>query len=187
MARLSIAANHDLRLLHGLYLQPVATTLLHVRTRDTLGYHSFEGNFFYLAIQLLAGADDVIREANVAGWLQQLLQERLAIEQTAAREIEAIEIYQIKDVVSDARLPDQAFDLDRVLATHALLQQLKSRHAVFIERDDFAIENRASGRDRLHYARELRILRREIVLVARNKSRLAAVDEADGADTVPLG
>ena len=70
---------------------------------------------------------------------------------------------------------------------HPRLQPLEARHAFLVERDDLAIDDRliAAGH-RLGELRRLGILLRAIEQIARLEAHLAAIDERDRANAVPL-
>ena len=58
---------------------------------------------------------------------------------------------------------------------------------MFIERDDFAVENCFFGLELFAHVNQLGILRRHLDLIARKKLRLAVAHEADRSKAVPLG
>src|SRR2546423_15637012 len=57
---------------------------------------------------------------------------------------------------------------------------------MFVQSDDFAIENRPLGGELFWQLRKFGILRGHLDLISRNKSQASIVEETNGSKTVPL-
>ena len=70
---------------------------------------------------------------------------------------------------------------------HPRLQPLERRHALLVECDDLAIEDRliAAG-ERFGRAMRLGVLLRAVEEIARLEAHFTAIDERERADAVPL-
>ncbi len=114
----------------------------------------------------------------VAHWTfaeNQFTQAPLAFFQRNRSGIETIEAEQIEDVIADRNREAQPRYLARVIHMHPALQQLKTRTAGIVLRDDFAIENKALVRQRVQGEHDLRIARGDVGAAPRIKMRCCAV------------
>src|SRR5947199_9410151 len=115
-------------LVERLDLQPILRPAAFVARRLLLGDDAFVPTARRPLERFVAGRSKLLGEPHAAGWAaEELLQHGAALQIRPLAQIAAIE-------------PDQIEHKDQ-LALVSLLQKLKSRRAVFIESDDFAVQD----------------------------------------------
>src|SRR5262249_55736248 len=97
--------------------------------------------FLYLLEESFTLALDVIGEFDVIVFANDSLQQLFSMQKINASEIVTVEINDIEDEISDDRLSAFLSGGAIGLQSEPWLQQLKSRNAVFIQRDNFAVKN----------------------------------------------
>ena len=132
-------------------------------------------------------ADKTLALADRAHRRDRLVEQAQPVAQRALREIFAVEIQQVEDLVDDRgrlpQLPHRRLRGD----VHARLEPLEARHTLLVERDDLAVDDRLiPAGHRLGDLGRLGILGRAVEKVARLETYLATVDERDRPDPVPL-
>ena len=132
--------------------------------------------------------DEALAPPDRAHWRHRCLEAREPLAKRASREVLAIEVEDVKDLVDDRRGASELPDGRVVAHMHPRLQPLESRNPLLVERDDLAVDDRlVSTGERFGDLRRLRVLARAVEEVARLKAHLAAVDEGEGAYPVPFG
>ena len=108
----------------------------------------------------------------------------LSVQRRATHQVVAIEVQQIEREID--KLSGPRFGITATSYAQLVLKQLKLRPAVFVERNNLAIENRFFSIDLLRYVYQFGILRGHLDLIARNESRFSLAHEADRSKPIPL-
>src|SRR5438034_4438275 len=134
-----------------------------------------------------ARSDEALAAADRAHRRERLVKSAEPFAERLSREVLAIRVEEIEDLVDDRRGSPELADRRVVRHVHAWLQPLKAGNALFVERDDLAVDDRlVRAGHRFGDLRALGILPRAIEEVARLEAHLASIDEGDGAHAVPL-
>src|SRR6266550_595878 len=134
-----------------------------------------------------ARSHEPLAAADRAHRRERFVQSAEAFAQRLSREILTVRVEEIEDLVDDRRRSPQLADRRVVTHVHARLQALEAGHALLIERDDLAIDDRLvcpgqGFRDLGPFG----VLPRAVEEVSRLKTHLAAVNEGDRAYAVPF-
>src|SRR2546422_3852537 len=116
----------------------------------------------------------------IADWTSRgknLCQDLLALFERDSPQIVAVDIDEIEYVVQHRNVAAGTYATSMFTDAGALLHQAERRSALFIEGDDFAIENCDVGPNKAGELMQLRVLSSQIVLIARNQADSAVFDE----------
>ncbi len=99
---------------------------------------------------------DVIERTQQALTLHDATQELLARREGQAAQIAIAERQDVEHEVGDGHLALHAQHVERPLGVDARAEAVKARAPLVVERDDFAVEHHALGREGTHGARDFR-------------------------------
>ncbi len=176
--RRRVASNHELFPLDALGLQPVAAAASTIRAIAPLRDDPLEVQAAGLGEYFRTGALQVVAEPQPAlGSRQDGLQNRLPLDERAARQVDSVQVQQVESVVNQVlRSPGLKY----------VLQSLKSRHAIRLDRHHFAVEQRRLDRQRRGAVGQFGKFFGPIVPVAADEACSPAVNPAEHPVAVEL-
>ena len=177
-----VAADHELGVLGAFHLEPELAAATAIGGIGALGNDALQSEGADLLEELGPLALDMIRIAHdapgvVPRGFQQLRQRLLALEQRHRREVVAIQIDHVEQLIGQ---------LCGLLAAQRLLQFAKAAGAACSERHQLAVEDGLLHRQRLQLSRLGSQPGRPVVAVACHQTRLAVLDVRHDAITVEL-
>ncbi len=180
--------DHELVVAFGLHLHPIAraSRTAGVRRVRALGDDALELFAPAKFDQRPPVVGDVVEDADDPLALDELRQKALSHGEGERAQVVGTEREQIEDDVDDGRVGPRELELLRFWRRHAGLQPLEARPPVFVERDDFAVEHDAFGRERADGAKDLGERRVRRARAAKEERRVVAPLVGNDPEAVEL-